>query len=958
MSYIQMIAAVAVVGIFSGVAMMKMSNVSDSAEEQRLNVHVASLNSAVKLYVSSGGSLEDLTSAQAVVDKMKSLASNSDKIAGFGGTLIDPRLTAVQQTDQEAADGELRVVWNAAEKTFKLESSGAKGIKEFKIDPTATPSTIAAEERSSMFELAATDSTQGAWVWDYNTDTSASASPIVTTAGGDTGLDINPNGSNSSKNQLLQPSVDPLPSTFNLDQFGTAGMAVQITNPNSANVSELKYSIDGGSWETIADEDSVTVPPGGSLSVFAIVNAAGADDHFNSYVRSGRYEGTTTNLTVPSIQTSAPAFHPLDQPTIEVSATHSNDTEHSKVQVQIGTGGWVDYTSPILLDLADHIPGTDVYARVVAKRWPKYYVASPVVEKPLPTIQHTLDEPSLSAAPLQLHPIDSDVVTVTVTDPNPAGISRIQYSLAGGDWVDYVAPFSLQIDDFSDGVDIETKAIPIIYPGALLESDDSTGTVVAVDVTLDEPTISLSAADFHPIDHQTVTATLTNPNPASVSALEYQINEGDWQSYSAPVVFDLVDHLAGIDLNARSVATAHPANLLSSGAEAVNIGVEEATLVEPSIASSAPVLNPQGYPTATITLSSSNSAAFAKLVYSLDGEETWEDYTGAFVLSVSDYPEGVNIIARAEAIVIPELIHNSANEELELPVPPKLDAPTFARAAGEYVKSEFDQGIALTNPNSSESSTLMYRVNGGTWEEYTDSVVLASWPATIEAYAAASSYLSYQDSDYSEAEYERIYLTPALAFTAEASGLPFLTHEFTGEAFGEFKDPEGDSGMVYVLDNNYFEWGESTGYLGFDNGSYLEYSGAAWDSVQAGELFRLGTLDYFNGSTWSGTMATDVTLDLTIALSMPDTNQSFDIDIELENTTNSSNNTEDQNADYVRISSLDTNFSTTIDGIQYQLNLAFGYKGNQGFTTIDEFHVHEGASTTADLWGYFTTDDF
>ena len=208
------------------------------------------------------------------------------------------------------------------------------------------------------------------------------------------------------------------------------------------------------------------------------------------------------------------------------------------------------------------------------------------------------------------------------------------------------------------------------------------------------------------------------------------------------------------------------------------------------------------------------------------------------------------------------------------------------------------------------------------------------------------------------AVYERIYLTPNLAFGAEASGLPFFTHEFTGEAYGEFKDPIGEAGMVYVLDNNYFEWGESSGYLGFDNGSYLEYIGAAWADVQAGELFRLGTLDYFNGSTYSGTQATDVTLDLTIALSMPDTDQSFDIDIELENTTNSTNNTEDENADFVRISSLDTDFSTTIDGIQYQLNLAFGYAGEQGFTTVDEFFVHEGATTTADLWGYFTTDDF
>lgn len=233
MSYIQMIATVAVVGVISGVAMMKMIKVNDVAEEQRLGNQVASLNSAVKIYVSSGGSLENLTSAQSVVDKMKTMAANSEKIAGFGGTFVDPRLRVVEQSDEEAAvTGELRVIWDAANQSFRIADSGQKGIKEFEIDSTATPATIITEERETMFELSATNESQGAWVWDFDTETSASASAIVTTAGGDPNLDIDPSVGNYTKQQLLQPSLDPPPGTFPLNEFGVSGLEVVVFNPN------------------------------------------------------------------------------------------------------------------------------------------------------------------------------------------------------------------------------------------------------------------------------------------------------------------------------------------------------------------------------------------------------------------------------------------------------------------------------------------------------------------------------------------------------------------------------------------------------------------------------------------------------------------------------------------------------------------------------------------------------
>ncbi|MFT4639141.1 MAG: hypothetical protein ACI8T1_002465 [Verrucomicrobiales bacterium] len=409
----------------------------------------------------------------------------------------------------------------------------------------------------------------------------------------------------------------------------------------------------------------------------------------------------------------------------------------------------------------------------------------------------------------------------------------------------------------------------------------------AVDVTLQAPSIALSRATFHPIDHLTVTVTLTNPNPASVSEVIYSVDDGTtWEPYSDAFDINLLDHLDGATVITHATLTAHPANVVSSADVSQTIGVDKANLVVPTIASSAPMLNPQGYPTTTITLTNPNNSAFSKIAYSLDNEETWVDYADPFDLSVTDYPEGVTILARSEPTALPDLIIVSGNALTTLPVPPKLDMVTFSREAGRYVKSQFESGISISNPNGSSDSTIKFRVDGGAWIDYTLPFVLTQWSATVEAYAVASDYAQFQDSDKTSPVYERIFLTPNLAFEMDASGLPNLVHEFTGEAYGSFKDPLGASNLTYTIDNNYFEWRVSTGYLGFDNGNWLDYTGASWDGVQAGELFRLGTLDYFNGSVWLDTTATDVTMELTIALSLPDTTETFDIHLDLESTQN------------------------------------------------------------------------
>lgn len=81
--------------------------------------------------------------------------------------------------------------------------------------------------------------------------------------------------------------------------------------------------------------------------------------------------------------------------------------------------------------------------------------------------------------------------------------------------------------------------------------------------------------------------------------------------------------------------------------------------------------------------------------------------------------------------------------------------------------------------------------------------------------------------------------------------------------------------------------------------------------------------------------------------------ETFNFNFALENTPNRRPYTADESADFVRISNTSSTFSTTLNGNQYGLQPQFGYLGSDGFATIDQFHVHEGAQATVYIWGYF-----
>ena len=180
-------------------------------------------------------------------------------------------------------------------------------------------------------------------------------------------------------------------------------------------------------------------------------------------------------------------------------------------------------------------------------------------------------------------------------------------------------------------------------------------------------------------------------------------------------------------------------------------------------------------------------------------------------------------------------------------------------------------------------------------------------------------------------------------------GTPVYSATIEGASTGIFINPDGPTSMITTgVGTNAFTWGTGPSSLTFTGNSNI--------SAELDESFAFGALDYINGTNASGTSADSIDLSVNLSLTNPaGLTQDFVYDLSLINTTNTSDPYD--SADYVY---LPTGFPSTyfsVGGIHYTLEfLGFGLvSGSGGFTRIDEFHVIEGGSASANLYGKVTT---
>jgi len=205
------------------------------------------------------------------------------------------------------------------------------------------------------------------------------------------------------------------------------------------------------------------------------------------------------------------------------------------------------------------------------------------------------------------------------------------------------------------------------------------------------------------------------------------------------------------------------------------------------------------------------------------------------------------------------------------------------------------------------------------------------------------------------------YLTKTIALaTAVFAGGMLTAHAqpFSGSSSGIFNDPVGgvdNPAPVYTgMGSSSITFGDGDGYGTGPNA--LTFTGASFSTVPAETLFDVGTLNYFNGTTTTGTTLDSVGLNVSLTLTIPAVGaESFEFPLTITTTPNTG--TDAQNADYITLP-VASSTTFTVGADTYTLKLSFGEFTGGGFIDPDDgtFRVYEGDSATAPVEGIITTD--
>ncbi|MEM9479156.1 MAG: choice-of-anchor K domain-containing protein [Verrucomicrobiota bacterium] len=270
--------------------------------------------------------------------------------------------------------------------------------------------------------------------------------------------------------------------------------------------------------------------------------------------------------------------------------------------------------------------------------------------------------------------------------------------------------------------------------------------------------------------------------------------------------------------------------------------------------------------------------------------------------------------------------------------PEQLLQPLFSLDGGDYDYRDFNLEVMLFNPNEEGSSSLIYAVNSGSWEDYTDGQLIYAGPHdTIHAMAVSDDLTQWTDSDPKEETYVSSFI-------------------ISGGTSGSFSNASGGRNMSTGGSGGLFQWGTPYYYGGFTDPSWILFNGASFYDVAPGEQFELGTLTYYNGTIFTGTEANSVDLNVDLSFDDGGGNSNFNYTLELINVGNddnawSGNSSAFASADYVHLDNIYSTVDQSLGGTDYTLQIEFGETTSQGFSTIDSFYVIEEGTATGTLYG-------
>ena len=909
-SLIEIMIAILVISMLSGVAFISYGTTRKSAHQLAMQGDVSMINKAIRGYIASGGSLDGITDSADVLAKLKTKPAASQKatIAGISGPFVDLRLELKPATSANPTS----LVYVPENSAFKMVDDSSGLVVNVNESLAGIP--VATEERHVSLALA----TQDNWVWDYTNrgvqDRPAASRP----------LDHRNIPLSSSNPDVM--AVTPLSTPqFSLppSELGPQDLPkiLTIAHSNPVGTSEVFFRINNGDWTRYTE--GISLPIATSLKIDTYADTMSPDDWSASNLASVAFTLKPGQLTPPTI-TQATGSFTFDNFPSALTLVNTNTPGISSLEYKIGNSAWMPYTNPVPFAMDLSVPVSARAVPVDSRLWQTSSTASALYQY----VPQKLQTPVIATASgtFAYSAFPSALVT---QNPNRNGISTVEYKIGSGAWTAYNAAVPLTLDL---SVPVSARAVPV-DPKFWLVSDTASAVYQYVPQKLLTPVITKASGKYIFSVFPTP-APIQDPNIAGTSKLEYQIGTGAWTSYTSPIVLTPDTKVA---VSARAVPVNSRLWFASDSANAL-YELQSENLLVPVFSKAAGSYPALQYPL-TVALTNPNPTGSSTLEYrQLNG--TWQAYISPINIAATQLD--LTLEARAVTTDAKRWVTSATAQSRYVLTSSTLYPPVITPVGGYYPYAGFPTVATISNPNPAGSSDVYYRFGtSGTFVKYNPAAPPAlnrdNYSTTLQTYAKSLLTVQYLDSPQAQAIYESIYFITSTA--------------------GNFHDPSSATPTKMVTNmappktGPLFKWGGTSG--SGQTQSWMQFDGSPSAKVVPGDWFEIGKLTYYNGTITTGTGADNVKLKFDLNMTKPSaTTTHADFTLSLVNTPNTGD--ANASADYVYIPALAVPFTTTVAGKNFKLDVRFGETTANGFSSVSEFHVIEEKTATGTMYGRIT----
>ncbi len=946
-SIIEALLVLAVMAAIGGVVMIAVSKTTQVAQTTKLDQDVAVLNSAVRMFKANGGKIANSWKVAKVLDELKTKAdiATGTRIAGLRGTMLDPRIEAIDETFEEAGSGEPKALWDSVNHRFYVSKAPVRGVKRFAMN-TAKAET-GAESRARTVNLALSGG--DGWVWNFTDNPSntrnAPRSP-------DGSLAPNGNGSGNGSGNPLPPG-GPLQlnppvgtgGTYDLVQFP---ITFSLENQNPSGSSVIMVSTDGVNW---AEYSNAILAQAATTKIYSFADSIDDSQWIDSDIMTATIDFNKVPLQI-GLAFDKSSYHygdlggafigggtpgsganrgliTLVNPGMVPSALMNSD--NFRVQYTYDgssplggnatsgvpfSGTWATQPVPVGHGLWGQ-SGSTITVSAVAKSLNDTYIDS----SPVHTRTLAIERIQLREAVATVYGGRVALSLVTQYHDMPVG-ARVVFNVNGVD------PGNVNGEPTSgvlySGGQISLEEDQILVARVYAPSGYNNWFLTSAPVTIHGDTLGGGGEEEESED-----PTLVTNNGLVCGQLEV-----DTSSFLAEFGFGTTDgHVHRYDDKFQTTSVDF-FNVLDSALHNISRDI-----TDPNTRFKLIIANPDLSIGGRIVINTPAAGASSSFVGVRSYASTELEDLPVFSLG------GVAGTTRLSDLQI-SFDQNVAPAGGIIPTTTEAVRKNIPGRNGEWRNGALTIQAVRVNADGSPAFTTDVALSAGGVQGVARSGLL--WEATLFLNASTSYD---QNLIWNPGQPSAVCDNPEDC-CGGGGGDPGDEWLISGFAGGLFSHPTGDANintnLIGSQTSSYFQWG--TRYSSSTTANHADFEGSIFDGVGVGDRFLLGSMEYRNGTTYLGTNATAVDFSIDIAFMGGAVTKTFDYSFGLFSTPNNTGSAYGD-ADYFRLTDIQSSATVSIFGVDYRLDLAFGQTSNNGFSTIDEFHIFENSTGYGELWG-------